>query len=416
MQTKFYKNNRKRLGELLADNSFCLLFAGVSLPKTADEDFGFQINTNFYYLSGITQAGSALLFVKREGKTECFLYVDPYDEMYEKWIGHRLTKKEASAMSGIAMTQIRFTDRLEEDVALLGKECKWGYFDLEQHDCPVYESLGQKAANTLPKSRRRDAWPLIVSLREAKTEEEVECLRRAIEVTHHGLSAILSHIAPGMTEYQAEAYFDFTVKTEGNRPLSFPTIAAAGGNATTLHYSKNDTVIKDGDLVLFDLGCQDEGYRADITRTYPANGKFTELQRTIYNIVLSANKKVAEVAKAGMTTLELQQVCIATLTEGCLAAGLIEDAEELKNYYYHGVSHSIGLDTHDPRDRKAPLPVGAVISNEPGLYFAKYNIGIRIEDDLLLTKDGCINLSPQILKEADEIEAFMREQNPSVKK
>lgn len=415
MQTKFYKNNRKRLGNLLEDNSFCLLYAGVPLPRTADEDFEFQINTNFYYLTGIRQAGSALLLVKKNGKTESFLYVDPYDEMYEKWIGHRLTKKEASEASGIPMTRICYTETLAEDAERLGKECRWAYFDLEHHDCPAYVSPGEAAAKKVSKRQVKDAYPLIVSLREAKTEEEVECLRRAIEVTNHGLSAILSHIAPGMTEYQAEAYFDFTVKTEGNRPLSFTTIAAAGKNATTLHYSRNDTVIGDGDLVLFDLGCQDEGYRADITRTYPANGKFTEMQRTIYNIVLSANKKVAEVAKAGMTTLELQQVCIATLTEGCLRAGLIETAEELKNYYYHGVSHSIGLDTHDPRDRKAPLPVGAVISNEPGLYFAKYGIGIRIEDDLLLTKDGCVNLSPQILKEPDEIEAFMKANNPNVK-
>ena len=157
MQTTFYKNNRKRLGALLEDNAFCLLYAGTSLPKTADEDYEFQINTNFYYLSGITQAGSALLLVKKAGKVESFLYVDPYDEMYEKWIGHRLTKKEASAQSGIPATHIRFTDCLEENVAALTKECKWAYFDLEHHDCPVFTSFGEKAAKGCPKRQVKDA-------------------------------------------------------------------------------------------------------------------------------------------------------------------------------------------------------------------------------------------------------------------
>jgi Xaa-Pro aminopeptidase len=213
----------------------------------------------------------------------------------------------------------------------------------------------------------------------------------------------------GMYEYQLEAYYDLAIKQDGNKPVSFKTIAASGINATTLHYSTNNSIINDGDLILFDLGCKDEGYCSDITRTFPVNGKFTPLQRKIYNIVLKANKEVLKKAKAGMTLKDLQEICIDVLAEGCLKAKLIKEKEEIKKYYFHGVSHSIGLDTHDPFLRSQPLPVNAVISNEPGLYFKEYNIGIRIEDDILIKENKAINLSKSIIKGVAQIERFMKQ-------
>ena len=214
-----------------------------------------------------------------------------------------------------------------------------------------------------------------------------------------------------MKEYELEAHFDYVLKSEGQHDFAFTTIAASGGNATTLHYSSNDSVMQDGDLVLFDLGAKAGGYSADISRTFPVNGKFSPLQRTIYEIVLAANKKICKVAKAGMTTGELQAITVDVLADGCLKAGLIQTREEIKRVYFHGVSHSLGLDTHDPMPRGIPLPVGAVITNEPGLYFPEHNIGVRIEDDLYLLKNKAINLSADIIKEVDEIEAFMAENN-----
>ena len=169
--------------------------------------------------------------------------------------------------------------------------------------------------------------------------------------------------------------------------------------------------MQDGDLVLFDLGAKAGGYSADISRTFPVNGKFSPLQRTVYEIVLAANKKICKVAKAGMTMGELQAITVDVLADGCLKAGLIQTREEIKRVYFHGVSHSLGLDTHDPMPRGIPLPVGAVITNEPGLYFPEHNIGVRIEDDLYLLKNKAINLSADIIKEVDEIEAFMAENN-----
>ena len=175
-----------------------------------------------------------------------------------------------------------------------------------------------------------------------------------------------------------------------------------------MYFSTNDSVICDGDLILFDLGCKHNGYCSDISRTFPVNGKFSPLQKMIYEIVLKANKKICRVARAGMTLKELQEICIEELANGCLKAKLISTKEEIKKYYFHGVSHSIGLDTHDPISRSQPLPINAVISNEPGLYFPEYNIGVRIEDDLLLKTDKAINLSKDIIKEVEDIENFMK--------
>ena len=409
IKKSFYKGNRRRLfSEVKDERCMILLSSGYEKNRSADESYEFQVNTNFYYLTGISQQKTYLVLLKNGAATREVLYIDPYDELYAKWCGHRITAEEASAASGVAKTDIRYTDRLEEDLPKFAKEYKTVYLDLERRDMTGYNSFGLTMEDRLRRKYAvKDIYPAIVTLRTAKQECEVEALKVAIEKTREGVEALMKNARPGMYEYQIEAHFDFAVKTGGNRPFSFRTIAAAGENATTLHYSANNCVAKDGDLILFDLGCRENGYCADITRTFPVNGKFSKMQRTIYNIVLDANKTVASRARAGMTVAELQEICIQRLTEGCLAAGLIKTREELRNYYYHNVSHSIGLDTHDPCDRQKPLPVGTVISDEPGLYFPEHRIGIRIEDDLLLTEGGAINLSASILKEADEIEAFM---------
>ena len=237
---------------------------------------------------------------------------------------------------------------------------------------------------------------------------EIKAIKNAILTTKMGIEAIMRNVKAGMYEYQLEAYYDLTIKQDGNKPVAFKTIAAGGINATTLHYSTNNCILNDKELVLFDLGCKDNGYCSDITRTFPINGKFTPLQKKIYSIVLKANKEIAKIAHAGMTLKELQERCIEVLAEGCLKAKLIKEKEEIKKYYFHGVSHTLGLDTHDPCIRSKPLPVNSVITNEPGLYFPEYKIGIRIEDDLLLKEDRAINLSKDIIKEIKDIENFMK--------
>lgn len=413
MNKSFYKKNRKKLFARLEDEAcMVILSSGYSVTRSADENYPFQVNSNFFYLTGVTQEKVHLVLLKKGEEVKELLYIDEFDEQHAKWIGHRLTKKEASSISGVAVGDIRYISAFESDIADFAKEYLVVYLDLETNRNFNFNSFGLSMAKKFENDSAvevKNIYEAIITLRSAKDKYEVEEIKKAIAVTAKGIDALMKNARPGMKEYQLEAYFDFVLKSEGQHDFAFTTIAASGGNATTLHYSSNDSVMQDGDLILFDLGAKSGGYSADISRTFPINGKFSPLQRTIYEIVLAANKKICKVAKAGMTMGELQAITVDVLADGCLKVGLIKTREEIKRVYFHGVSHSLGLDTHDPMPRGIPLPVGAVITNEPGLYFPEHNIGIRIEDDLYLLKNKAINLSADIIKEVDEIEAFMAE-------
>lgn len=406
MEKNFYVGNRKGLFDIMEDG-VAVLSSGYRVNKSADENYDFQVNTNFYYLTGITQPQTQLVIIKNGNSYSERLYIDAYDEMYEKWCGHKLTKLEAAEICGVKEDDIYYNDEFEAYLHDVISSSPCVYFDLEKRDEPSYVTFGLKYAEKFCDKNVRDVYPLVISLRVIKQPCEIEAFKSAIEVTRQGIERLMRKAKGGMYEYQLEAEFDYVAKTSGNKKYSFKTIAAAGENATTLHYTTNDSVIGDGDLILFDLGTREQEYCADISRTFPACGKFSPLQKTIYQIVLDANKKIIEVAKAGMTILELQQITIDMLADGCLRAGLIKNRDDIKKYYFHSVSHSIGLDCHDPNDRKKPLPEGAVISDEPGLYFPEHKIGVRIEDDLLICKDRAINLSESIIKEVREIEDYM---------
>lgn len=415
MDKKFYRGNRRRLLASLSDTKcMVIVSSGYSVTRSADESYPFQVNANFYYLTGITQEQVHLVLLKDgENYSERF-YIDPYDEHYAKWMGHRLTRAETAAIAGTTQKSVFYRPEFDSEVAELAKEYGVVYLDLEKGRTVNYNSFGLTMAKVWENENAvevKDVYPAVIGLRTSKQKCEVEAIREAARVTGLGIKKLMTESRPGLYEYQLEAHFDHVIKHEGNRKYAFKTIAASGVRATTLHYSENNCLLEDGELILFDLGCRDGEYCSDITRTFPINGKFTPLQRTIYQIVLDANKTVARRAHAGMTLADLQAICVKCLTDGCLKAGLIKTPEEIKKYYFHGVSHSLGLDTHDPCDRKEPLPVGAVITNEPGLYFPEHKIGVRIEDDLLLLKTKAINLSADIIKEVDEIEAFMAERN-----
>lgn len=210
-----------------------------------------------------------------------------------------------------------------------------------------------------------------------------------------------------MMEYEIEAYFNFELNKRGIKEFAFDTIAASGKNATVLHYSSNNTKTQDNELMLLDLGAQYQLYNADISRTFPLNGKFTERQKQVYNIVLKANEEVMKAVKPGVTLMELQNLCKSILAEGCKSIGLIKEDSELSKYYFHGVSHPLGLDTHDVGSRGMKLEAGMIITDEPGLYIEEEGIGIRIEDDILVTENGYENLSQSIIKSVEDIESFM---------
>lgn len=411
MDKNFFIKNRTKLHNHLGDNSILLLFAGQAPYKSADELYQFIPNRNFYYLTGIDKDKIILLISKIDGKISETLFIERPDPIMAKWVGATITEEEATNASGIE--NIKYLDSFDSNIGsiLCRNRIENIYLDLERREIGTAMTESQDFAKMIQDRYSylgiKNIYHAISELRMIKSEEEIELMEKAIDITNDGIINMLENLKPGMTEYEIEAYFNFTLNTNGIKNKAFETIAAAGKNATILHYVDNNTKTKDGDLILFDLGAQYKYYNADISRTFPVNGKFTERQKAVYNIVLEAMAAVEEAAKPGLPFSELNEIAKKVLAEGCKRLGLIKEDKELSKYYYHGVSHYLGMDTHDVGPYNIDLKEGMVITNEPGLYIEEEGIGIRIEDDLLITKDGCRNLSKDIIKTVEDIEKFM---------
>ncbi len=286
------------------------------------------------------------------------------------------------------------------------------FLDLEKHESGEAHSHAHLFGQTLRENYLflgiETAHPILADLRTIKSEFEIGEIQKAVDLTNAGLNAIMCALKPDMMEYQLEATFAHAIRMNGADGNSFHTIAASGADGVILHYEENDKEIKDGSLVLIDLGAQYHQYAADITRTYPASGKFSARQKEIYDIVLGAGQAVMDIMKPGLPIEELNKTCKKYLTDELTRIGLIKFEEELTKYYYHGVSHYLGLDVHDIGNYERTLEPGMVFTVEPGLYIAEEEIGIRIEDDVMITEDGYRNLSSHIIKTTEEIEAFMK--------
>ena len=389
-----------------------LIYSGIEMHVSADEYAPFEANRNFFYLTGLRRENMALILDKAVEKPVVTLLIEEADPTQERWYGKKVTVSEAKEISQI--DRVIFIDSLEATVnrMMTREDVDTVYFDCYRHqmeDLPDYNLVKAKEfGEKYPGVRIKNAFPLIAELRMQKDTDEVEKIEKAIDITKTALEHVMSKLKPGMKEYQAQAEFEYMIHYEGADGCAFPTIAGSGINGTMLHYDTNRDTCEDNTLILMDLGAKYEGYCADITRTYPVNGKFTDQQRAVYDVVLEANQTVAKTAKPGMTTLELNNVCKKVLAEGCIRLGLIEKEEEIGKYYMHGVSHHLGIDVHDVTvDSNKKLRPGAVITNEPGLYIDEWKIGIRIEDDLLITEDGCRVLSKEVIRTADEIEDYM---------
>ncbi len=411
-----FEKRRQAIIDRMADKSIAILYSGAEHHVSADEYdlFTAQCNRNFFYLTGLRRENMVLLINKTTATPTVTLFIEPFDEYMQRWYGKKVTKEEAQEISGIK--NVVYIESLESTISgiLSGRDVCNAYFDCYRHsteDTPDYNNMkaGEFAA-LYPGVQIRNLFPMFAELRMVKDEDEIAEIKTAIEITDKGLQNVMKNLKPGMKEYQAQADFEYIIARNGSEHTAFPTIAGSGINGTMLHYETNQEEIKDDTLILLDLGARYRGYNADITRTYPANGKFTERQRKVYDIVLKANREVLAKAKAGMTTLDLQEICKKVLADGLMELGLIKEASELGKYYMHGVSHHLGIDVHDVNTgRDALLQPGAVITDEPGLYIDEWEIGIRIEDDLLIRENDAVCLSEAIIRDPDEIEKFMAE-------
>lgn len=414
MEHKFLDIRRHQILDTMEDGSVMILYSGIPVHVSVDEYYPFEVNKSFFYLTEIPRENMILFLDKtRPGKEDIRLYIEQADPTDEKWFGKKLTIDEAKDESGIETVGYLqdfagYFDRLMTDGYV-----KKAYFDTYRESEEDLEDYNQvKAAEFSRKymgTPIQNAHTLIAYYRMAKDAHEVELVQKAVDITRQGLEDVMHTLKPGMMEYQAQANYEYRIKYLGASGPSFQTIAGSGYNGTMLHYETNQCECQDGELLLLDLGAKYKGYCSDITRTYPINGTYTKRQREVYNVVLEANERVAREAKPGMTTRELNDICKEVLAAGCKKLGLIKEDSELFTYYMHGVSHQIGLDVHDAVSPDGvQLRPGCIISNEPGLYIEEEKIGIRIEDDLLITETGCQVLSKDIIKNPDEIEAFMR--------
>ena len=411
-----YIARRKRLLENKPENTAVVIFSGCAPMKSQDEAYPFSVDRNFFYLTGIARENMILVMRKNYlGEYSETLFIEPYDEVLAKWVGGRMREAEATEISGIGdVADVGdFPDRLNSMVEYsrgLGKLTFW--LDLwryrkDQADTPAHR-LAATLQQKYPAVAVADINGDMAAMRAVKDEKELAFMRQAQEHTRVAIEAMMRHARPGMNERELEGAFDFALMKQGVRQHAFASIIAGGARATTLHYAENNQIVNDGELVLIDLGSACGNYSADISRTFPVNGKFTDRQKDLYNTVLEAQRIVIATAKPGMTTRELNKLVEDYYESRLDDLGLRKEGKTVRDYYFHGVSHQLGLDTHDIcTERERVLKPGMVITVEPGLYVEDEAIGIRIENDVLITETGCEDLSAAIPRTVEEIEAIM---------
>lgn len=400
----FFVNNRNKLYNILKDGDFVFLFAGEAPVKRGDEKYLFSPDRNFYYMTGVERERCIFMLAKNNGVRIERLYIEPDNGHQAKWVGANITPAEAEKASGIS--DISFTDEFESDTEHYKEDVKRLFIDCERTDL-MYSQTPEGLEEIFPKASVENVFHIISEFRVIKDDEEIRRIKNAINVTRMAIEEMMKNTKPGMMEYEIEAYYNYILTKNGVKDKAFNTIIASGKNGTVLHYTDNNSKTKDGGLILIDAGAQLEWYNGDISRTFPANGKFTERQKLIYNIVLNGQKLIMDAIKPGVPMPSLNEKLKDYYFRELKKIGLVQTRDDVFKYYFHNVGHFLGAETHDVGNRNQELKEGMVLTVEPGLYIDEWEIGIRIEDDVLVTKDGCENLSKDMIKTVEEIEEFM---------
>lgn len=400
--------------EKIAPNSVTIIFSGTEIVQSGDQYYHFEADKNFYYMTAIDQPNVAFVIIKKEKEIIEKLFIEKNDDIMVKWVGAKLTKEEASKISWV--NDVHYFEEFNyfiED-CIEKNDLKIIYLDFKEKKKPGYTTMAYDFQREFVLRHKdspveiKDCTPIFQHIRMVKATDEVEHIKESIEHTKKAIEFMMSNCKKNMYEYQLASFFLFALQYNGNKRESFHTVVAGGKNATVLHYSKKTDKLNKKELVLVDVGCQTNYYASDITRTFPVTGKFTRRQRDVYEEVLYVNIMCIASAIKGTTLTELNNYAIELLTKACYKLKLITKDEDIKKYYWHSVSHFLGLDTHDVGFKDMPLQTGHVITIEPGLYIEEENIGIRIEDDILITDGAPINLSIDIIKEPIDIQRFMR--------
>lgn len=421
LSSSLFIKNRQKLATKLENNSLVVFNSNDIMPTNADGEMGFKQNSDLFYLTGVDQEETTLLFFKdASGNIESFLFLRETSDLIKVWEGAKLTEKEAKEVSGIK--EVFWISFLEGKLKELLKSNPKVYLNSNEHarSNNAVETRDDKFRLRFMKnyswSSINKVAPIMHDLRFQKEKEEVECIQKAVDITETAFRRVLNTMKADKYEYEIEAEIIYEFIKSGSRGHAYSPIIAGGANACVLHYISNDEKLKDGELVLMDFGAEYGNYNADLTRAIPVNGKFTTRQKEVYQAVLDVMKFAISQLVVGNTFPAYNKSVSELMTQKLLSLGLltqdeIDTADEKKpayrKFFMHGTSHSLGLDVHDVDNRTKPFAEGMVFTCEPGIYIPEEGIGVRIENDILVTEKGPVDLMANIPIEIEEIEQLM---------
>ncbi|MHA3772992.1 aminopeptidase P family protein [Verrucomicrobiota bacterium sgz303538] len=419
---ELFVSNRNRLRRELAPNSLVVVHANDVPVTNADGTSSYYPNSDLFYLTGVEQEESILLLAPdaHDEKQREILFLRETNEHIAQWEGHKLTKEEAREVTGIQ--QVKWLSEFPTIFRMLMSEVEGVYLNSNEHRRALDEvetrdlRFIRETQRRFPLHQYRRLAPLMHRLRVVKSEPELALIREAAEITRAGYERVMKFVKPGVNECEIEAEFIHEFMRRRGR-FAYSPIIASGKNACVLHYITNDQGCAKGDLLLLDVAAGYANYNADVTRTIPVDGRFNKRQKQVYNSVLRVLRRATEALKPGKLPKDWQKEAEAFIQEELLELELLKprdikkqdpDRPALKRYFMHGVGHPLGLDVHDVATTGAPFAAGWVMTVEPGIYIPEEGFAVRLEDDILITEEGTVNLTKDIPIEADEIEEFMR--------
>lgn len=429
MQTKYdlidkglFIHNRKRFAENIKSGSIAIFNSNDEHPWNGDSHHTFKQNSDLYWLTGIEQEETILVIAPDSPVAEMreALFIKRTDEMMVTWNGHKLSKEQATITSGI--TNVFWVDEFAVKTHPIINYLECIYLNLNENDRAIintpYRDLRFAAEmhNRYPLHKFERAAPLLHRLRSVKSEQEINLMKTAIGISEKMFSRILKFVKPGVWEYEIEAEIIHEYIRNKAKGHSFHPIVASGINSCILHYIDNNKQCKDGDLLLLDSGADYANYASDMTRTIPVNGKFTQRQKDVYGAVLRVMRGAKQLLKPGVFLMDYHKQ-VGQLMERELVDLKLITLNDIKNqnsewpaykkYFMHGTSHFLGIDVHDVGMRYEPMRAGMIFSCEPGIYIKSESIGIRLENEVLITENGCVDLMEHIPIEAEHVEELM---------
>jgi Xaa-Pro aminopeptidase len=422
IDSALFIENRKKFKNLLKPNSLAIFVSNDIMPTNADGSMGFKQNNDLFYLSGIDQEDTILVIFPdvKDGKHKEVLFVRETSELIAVWEGAKLTKEQATKASGI--DHVYWFQDFDKVMKAFFFQAEHLYLNSNEHTRASIETetaqdrFNKKIRAKYPLHKIERSAPIMQKIRAVKSSQEIELIQQACDITEKGFRRVLSFIKPGVWEYEIEAEFIHEFIRNRSQGFAYGPIVASGKNACVLHYVENNRQCKDGDVILLDVAAEYANYASDLTRSIPVNGKYSKRQREVYNAVLRVHRAATKLMVPGQTFEKYNSVVGNLMTEELLALGLLKK-DEVKNqnpnwpaykkYFMHGTSHFLGLDVHDVGFFSEPMQAGMVFTVEPGIYIPEEGLGIRIENNILITMNGQLDLMKNIPIEADEIEELM---------